>query len=136
MTEQFTNKKSERGGAGVKFLLVLTVIFLVAHAGWNYIPVAYQAQDFKQELETAVVQGVALPGSQMTPVDTVKTRIRQKAQAEGIPSNYYLDVKQVKGIVQARVIYQKSVPILPFGLYTYNYYFDHTATPTGFLFTE
>lgn len=136
MTEQFNNRKSERGGAGIKFLFVLTIIILIAYAGLNYVPVAYQGQGFKQELETAVVQGVALPGSQMTQVDTVKMRIRRAAQSEGIPDNYYLDVKQVKSVVHARVIYQKEIPILPFGFYNYPYRFDHTATPTGFLFKE
>jgi hypothetical protein len=35
--------------------------------------------------------------------------------------------------VQARVYYSKPIAVLPLGLYTYNYEFDHTATPTGFM---
>lgn len=136
MIKQLNNRQSERGGAGVKFLLVLMVIILVGNAAYNYIPTAYQGQDFKQEMGTAVVQGVAMPGAQTKPVDAVKERIRRVAQIEGIPANYYLEAKQVKGVVQVRVIYQKEVPILPFGLYTYPYRFDHTATPSGFLFKE
>jgi len=32
--------RDERGGAGVKLAAVLVVLFLLAHAGFNYIPVA------------------------------------------------------------------------------------------------
>jgi len=34
------------------------------------------------------------------------------------------------------VTYTKKVPILPLGIYTYNYVFDNTATPAGFLMKQ
>ena len=33
---------SERGGAGVKLAFILVALFLIAHAGYNFIPVAYE----------------------------------------------------------------------------------------------
>lgn len=134
-----SNKKyrhKERGGAGVKLTIILVILFLAAHAGFNYIPVAYAAESFKSEMYTAVVQGLAMPGRDLTPVDAVKQRVQRAARANDIPEDALLEVKQVNKTVQAHVIYDKPVNILPFGLYTYNYHFDHTATPTGFLLKE
>ena len=126
-------RHNERGGAGVKLLSILMILFLAAHAGFNYVPVAYSAESFKAEMYTAVVQGLAMPGRSSTPVDAVKERVKRAVRANDVPADAYIDVKQVNKIVQAHVTYNQPVEILPLGLYTYNYHFDHTATPTGFL---
>jgi hypothetical protein len=47
------NRKSQYGGAGVKLTLILLALFLIAHAAYNYIPVAYDSANFKQEMQTA-----------------------------------------------------------------------------------
>jgi hypothetical protein len=130
------NREKERGGTGVKLTLVLVVLAIAAHAGINYIPVAYAAESFKSEMYTAVVQGLATPGKAISPVDAVKTRVQRAARANDIPEDAVFEIKQVNKIVQARAVYDQPVPILPFGIYTYNYHFDHTATPTGFLLSE
>jgi len=130
------HQKSERGGAGVKLTIVLLVLFLLAHAGYNYIPVAYDGESFKQEMQTAVIQGVALPGSNLTAVDVIKSKIYKAAANNNVPSNALVEVKPFNNIVRARVSYTKQVNILPFGIYKYNYQFDNTATPTGFLFKD
>lgn len=132
MKNIMNEQNPERGGASVKFLLILVALFLIANAGYNYIPVAYEAQDFKQEMETAVVQAMALSGGS-DPISVTKSRIRRAATANGIPENIFIDVKQVNNVMQARAYYLKQVKLLPFGLYDYTYQFDHTATPTGFL---
>ena len=129
-------KYNERGGAGVKLIIILVILFLTAHAGFNYVPVAYSAESFKSEMYTAVVQGLAMPGRGGSPVDAVKQRVMRAARANDVPEDAIMDVKQVNKVVQAHVIYDKPVSILPFGIYTYNYHFDHTATPTGFLLKE
>jgi hypothetical protein len=130
-----TYRKQERGGAGVKLVIVLTIIFLIGNAGYNYIPVAYQAESFKSELETAVVKGVAMP-TRATPLDAVKMRVRGAITENQIPEDAKVDVKMVKNVIQARVAYSRQVELMPFGMYTYNYNFDHTATPMGFLLKE
>ncbi|MCY7376083.1 MAG: hypothetical protein LH472_08945 [Pyrinomonadaceae bacterium] len=132
MKDKQNNKKSERGGAGVKMVAVLAVLFLVGHAGFNYVPTAYQGQGFKQDMQTAILQGMAVPPG-VQPVDMVKGRLLKAIAANGLPPNVVYEVKPGKEGVTAHVAYSKAVPILPFGIYTYNYQFDHTATPTGFL---
>lgn len=125
-------RKDERGGASVKFLIVFVALILAVNAGYNYIPVAYEGADLKQEMETAVVQAMALPNN-ADPVGITKTKIKRVIVANDIPQNAIVEVKQVNNLCQARVAYAQSVKILPFGLYNYTYQFDHTATPTGFL---
>ena len=44
MNSAAKNRESERGSAGVKFVLVLAALVLVANAGYNYVPVAYNAE--------------------------------------------------------------------------------------------
>ena len=132
MNNAAKNRESERGSAGVKFVLILAVIVLVANAGYNYVPVAYDAESLKTEMGTAVLQGLALPGK-LNPVDNVKARIAKSIQTNNIPADAIVDVKQNGNVLTARVSYSKPVNILPFGIYKYKYDFDYTATPTGFL---
>ena len=136
MNNEVKNRKSKKGGAGVKFLAVVVVLFLIGHAAYNYIPAAYESENFKQEMQTAVIQVVAMPTFGATPVDALKHRLHKAAVNNNVPNNALIDVKQVNNTIQARVVYTKPIEILPFGLYTYYYQFDHTATPTGFLFKE
>ncbi len=135
MKNSAKNRASERGSAGVKFAIALVVILLTAHAGYNYIPVAYDAESLKSDMATAVLQGLAMPGK-MDPVANVKSRIQQSIQRNNIPPEALVDVKQNANAITAQVVYTKQVNILPFGIYRYAYHFDHTATPTGFLLKQ
>ncbi len=126
-------RKSERGSAGAKLVMVLAVLILAGNAGINYVPVAYQGASFKQELQTIVVSAVAMPVINKSAVDVAKEKIAGYIRANGIPANTFVEVKQNGNLVTARVAYTQPVNILPFGIYTYNYQFDHTATPGGFL---
>ena len=135
MNDHLKQRDSERGGAGVKFLMFLGIIILVAHAGYNYVPVAYSAESLKTEMQTAVLQGLALPGK-VNPVDNVKARIARSIEQNEIPPEALVEVKQAGNTITAHVKYAKEVNLLPFGLYKYTYQFDHTATPTGFLLKQ
>lgn len=135
MKKAVNHRDPERGSAGVKFLIVLVVIVLVANAGYNYLPVAYDAENLKSEMATAVLQGLAMPGK-INPVDNVKVRIQRAIQQNDIPADALVDVKQAGNSITAHVSYVKDVNILPFGIYRYHYQFDHTATPTGFLLKQ
>jgi len=128
-------RPSERGGAGVKFLIVFAVLVLTANAGYHYVPVAYAGESFKSEMQTSVVNGMATNG-RISPVDYVKTRIQKAIQDNNLPPDTYLDVKQVGSTVQARAVYSQQVSILPFGIYNYTYHFDNTAIPAGFLLKQ
>lgn len=132
MNKAVKGTNSQRGSATTKLLIILAVLVIVGNAGMNYIPVAYNAESFKQEMETTVVQAMAVPPN-VKPVDMVKKRLTKAAQEDELPPDMYLEVKQTGNVVQARVAFTQQVSILPFGIYDYAYQFDHTATPTGFL---
>ena len=135
MSKAVRNRDCERGSAGVKFLAVFAVILIVANAGYNYLPVAYNAENLRSEMSTAVLQGIALPGK-INPVENVKVRINKAIQQNDIPQDAVVEVKQAGNAITAHVVYTKQVNLLPFGIYKYNYLFDHTATPTGFLLKQ
>ncbi len=132
MNNRANDRRGERGSAGVKFACTLAVLALVAHAAINYVPVAYSAESLRTDMQTAVIQGLALPGK-VNPVENVKARIWQSVQKNELPADTLIDVRQKGNAITAHVTYSKPVNILPFGIYTYTYRFDHTATPTGFL---
>jgi hypothetical protein len=132
MNKAVQKRDSERGGAGVKLLIVMSVIVLGGNAALNYVPVAYDAGEFRQEMDTTVVQALAMPGK-VNPVDVVKNRISKAATQDNIPADMFLEVKPNGNILQARVVYTKQVPLLPFGIWDYTYHFDYTAVPQGFL---
>jgi len=133
--ESFRNRRAERGGAGVKFLIVAVLLFLIGHAGCNYIPVAYQGESYKQEMQTAVLQGTALPTSG-NPIGVVKQRLQKIARESDLPPDTVIDVKQVNNVISAHVRYSKHIDILPFGIYSKQYLFDQTVTPSGFLLKD
>ena len=135
MKHAVKNAESERGGAGAKFMIILVVIILIGNAGFNYVPVAYDAESLKTDMGTAVLQGLALPGK-VNPIDNVKARIQKSVVQNNIPPDAMIDVKQTGPSITAHVTYTKQISMLPFGIYKYNYKFDHTATPTGFLLKQ
>lgn len=136
MNKSIKDRKSERGSAGTKALLVIVLLVLVGNAGLNYVPVAYEGANLKQEMQTTVIQSSALPTMSKNPVDIVKARLQKLFNDNNIPANAFVEVKQNGGVMQARVAYNKPVNILPFGIYKYNYQFDYTAVPAGFLMKD
>ncbi len=87
-TVQDFKRNSERGGAGVKLLLVAVVIILVANAGYQFIPIAFQSESFKQEMQTAVVQGVSMPSTYGQPLEVVRFKVTNAAQNQRFALRY------------------------------------------------
>ena len=130
-----SDRSSERGSAGVKFMFVFLVIVLVGNAGINYIPVAYQGASFRQEMDTAVVKGIGVSG-RINPLEAVKASIKKASMDYEIPDDAVVEIRPVSGVVEAHVAYQRQVNMLPFGLYKYDYDFDYTAKPVGYLLKQ
>ena len=130
------DRSGERGSAGVKFGIFMAVLLIVAYAGYNYVPVAYAGASMKSDMESAVLQALAMPGGKVNPVDNVKAKLVRAAQSNDLPPDALIDVKQNGDVISAHVTYTKPVGIIPFGIYKYNYRFDQTATPTGFLLKQ
>jgi hypothetical protein len=126
------SRASERGSAGVKFLIVFVLIVLAANAGYQYIPFAYAGESLKQEMQTAVVNSMASPG-RVTPTDYVKNRVTKAISDNSLPNDTLVEVKQVGNVIQVHAAFTTKIPVLPFGIYNYNYRFDHTAVPAGYL---
>jgi hypothetical protein len=129
------DRSSERGGAGVKFLLVFIVLALVAHAAFNYIPVAYEGASFRQEMDTAVVKALGASG-RIKPMDVVQASITKASREYEIPDDALVEIGPVNGVVEAHVAYTRNVNMLPFGIYKYKYDFDYTARPVGYLLKD
>lgn len=126
---------SERGGAAVKFLLIFIVLVLVANAGINYIPVAYNGASLRQEMDTAVVKALGSSG-RLKPLEVATASMRKATADHNVPEDAFVEIKPVNGVVEAHVIYSEKVNMLPFGLYKYEYNFDYVARPVGYLLKE
>lgn len=119
-------RKSERGSARLKFLVVVIVIGAVAYAGYMYVPVAYNAYLFKDLMQQKANAAVGLGH----PPTWVKEQLVKSAPDYSIPS----DVEITSAVQDKRmeVRAQYSMPI-QFPGYTYQYNFDHTVKSTDFL---
>ncbi len=131
MKKVIETKISERGSAGAKLLAVVVVLFLIGNAGYQFLPIAYSGEMLKQDMHKAVLQGLAIPGK--SAAEAVKQKIESAVAANNLPSDAFVEVKQIKTVLQARVAFTKDIPLLPFGIYIYHYQFDYTETPGGFL---
>jgi hypothetical protein len=129
------DRSSERGRASIKFLAIALVLILCANAGYNYIPVAYEGANLRQEMDTAVVKGLAASG-QLKPLEVVRASVEKAVRENHVPADAFVEIKPAGGVVQAHVVYTKKVPVLPFGIYDYSYDFNYLATPTGYLLKD
>lgn len=135
MNKLKSDRSSERGSAGIKFLAIFVLLILAANAGYHYIPVAYEGASFRQEMDTAVVKGLAASGN-MKPLDVVKAHVSRAAGEYNVPQDAVIEIKPMPNYIQAYVSYQKKVDVLPFGIYRYNYNFEYTAAPQGYLMKQ
>lgn len=133
-TNTTRNRQGERGEGGLKLIIVLIILFLAGWAGWNYIPVAYQGQTYKQEMDTTVVQAMGLPTASGNPTEWARQRVAKLGADYGVPEDAVIEAKPLQGSnggVEITVKFKRPVTLLPF--YTYEYEFDYTAKPVGFL---
>ena len=53
-------RSGERGGANLKFVIVMAVLIVTAYAGYLYVPVAYQANTFKDLIVFSILIAVMI----------------------------------------------------------------------------
>ena len=120
------HRSGERGSANLKFLIVMVVLVATAYAGYLYVPVAFQANTFKDLMQhyadVAVAQGY--------PPSWAGEQLIKSAPEYQIPANAIITPAQRDNRVEIRVQY---VRVIEFPGYTYNYEFDHTVKSTAFL---
>ena len=119
-------RKSERGSARLKFLVVVIVIGIVAYAGYMYVPVAYNAYLFKDLMQQKANAAVGLGH----PPTWVKEQLVKSAPDYNIPTD--IEITSTVQDKRMEVRAQYSQPIALPG-YTYQYDFDHTVKSTDFL---
>jgi hypothetical protein len=119
-------RQSERGGARLKFLIVVTIIAAVAYAGYQFIPVAYQAYQIKDLMQHDVDTAVALG----RPTSWIKEQLVKSSPEYGIPADAVITPTQQENRMEVRMQYTQPIE---FPGFVYNYEFDHTAKSATFL---
>jgi len=119
-------RPGERGSANLKFLVVITILVASAYAGYLYIPIAYQANTFKDLMQhyadVAATQGYR--------PSWTSEQLMKSAPEYDIPANAIITAVNRENRIEVRVQYAREIE---FPGYTYNYEFDHTVKSTAFL---
>lgn len=119
----------ERGGAMLKFVVVMALIGLAAYSLMQYVPVAIQAYGFKDFMQEKV--NIAAATGKTT--DWVVKEIRAGSEQYGVPPDAVIKAQQSGGRMEAHVQFVKPIRLPGF---TYQYTFDHTARSNSFLSSE
>jgi len=119
-------RRSERGGARLKFIIVVAVIATVAYAGYQFIPVAYQAYQIKDLMQHEVDTAIALG----QPSSWIRDQLVKSSPEYGIPADAIITPTQQDNRMEVRVQYTQPIE---FPGFIYNYQFDHTAKSATFL---
>ena len=110
----------------LKFVIVLVIMCSVAYGGYLYVPVAFQANAFKELMQhyadVTVAQGYAPSWAEQ--------QLRKSAPEYQVPENAFISSAQRDNRIEVRV---QFVRVIEFPGYTYNYEFDHTVKSTAFL---
>jgi hypothetical protein len=119
-------KTNERGGARLKFVIVMAVFVVVIYSGYVYVPVAYEAYQFKDvmqnKVDVAVTQGYES--------GWVKDTLTKLGPEYHVPPNAVITPAQRDNRVEVRVQFTRPIS---FAGINYNYDFDYTARSTAFL---
>jgi hypothetical protein len=119
-------RRSERGGARLKFIVVMAIIAIVAYACYQFIPVAYQAYQIKDLMQHDVDTAVALG----KPVSWIKEQLVMSSPDYGIPADAIITPMQQDNRMEVRMQYTQPIE---FPGFIYNYEFDHTVKSATFL---
>jgi hypothetical protein len=120
------SRNSERGGARLKFLIVAAIIAIVAYAGYQFVPIGYQAYQLKDLMQHDVDAAAAMG----KPDSWVKEQLVKSSAEYGIPPDAVISTQMQANRMEVRVQFKKPVE---FPGYTYDYEFDYTARSSTFL---
>ncbi len=120
-------RKSERGSARLKFVVVMLILGAAVYAGYLYIPVAYNAYLFKDLMQQKVNAAVALGHSP----GWVKEQLVRSAPEYEVPEDAEITPLLQDKRMEVRAQFTRPIE---FPGFTYDYTFDHTAKSTDFAF--
>ncbi|HEX3251552.1 MAG TPA: hypothetical protein VHS05_19100 [Pyrinomonadaceae bacterium] len=120
------HRSGERGSASLKFLIVMAILGACAYAGYLYVPVAFQANAYKDLMQhyadVAATQGY--------PPSWTAEQLMKSGPEYGIPADAIITPEKRDQRIEVRV---QFVRVIEFPGYPYNYEFDYTAKSTAFL---
>jgi hypothetical protein len=119
-------RRSEQGGARLKFLLVVALIAIVGYAGYQFIPLGYESYQIKDLMQHDVDAAAAMG----KPDSWVREQLVKNAAEYGIPADALISTQMQDNRMEARVQFKKPIE---FPGYVYDYEFDHTARSSQFL---
>jgi hypothetical protein len=117
---------SERGGARLKFLIVVLILGAVAYASYLYIPVRYDAYLYKDLMQ----HYVDVASASGKPTSWVTEQLTKSAPEYNVPTDAAISSSQEDNRVIATVQFTRPIQFLG---YSYNYEFNHTVKSTAFL---
>jgi hypothetical protein len=120
------DRSGERGGARLKFLIVMAILAVVACAAYYYVPVAYHAYLYKDLMQNKVDTAAALA----YPTKWVSDQLTKSGPEYDVPAEAVITPTLENDRMQVRVQFSKTID---FPGYTYVYEFDHTVRSTEFL---
>ena len=119
-------RTGERGNANLKFLIVMAILISTAYAGYLYVPVAFQANAYKDLMQhfadVAAAQGY--------PPSWAGEQLMKSGAEYNVPRNAVITPAQRDNRVEVKVQFVRAIE---FPGYTYNYEFNHTVKSTAFL---
>ena len=118
-------RANERGGSRLNLLIVLAVLGAVAYAGYQYVPVAYQASQLKIFMEDTVNKAVVTDKN----AKWAEEQLRKSLPEYGAPPNALITVGNRESRLEANVQYTIPIPLI---VTTYQYKFNHTTRSSNF----
>jgi hypothetical protein len=119
-------RTTERGNSRLNFLILMVVIAAVAYAGYQYVPVAYQAGQLKVFMQDTVNNAVVTDKDARWAED----QLRRSLTSYGAPPDARVTVANRESRIEAHVEYTVLIPLL---VTTYEYKFDHTTRSANLL---
>jgi hypothetical protein len=114
-------RKTEQGGARLKFLIVAAIIGSLAYAGYQLIPVFYRDYQIKDLMQNDVDTAANFA----KPTSWIKDQLVKNSAEYGIPADAIITPeKQQDNRMEVRV--QFTLPV-EFPGFVYTHEFDHTA---------
>ena len=120
-------RRSERGGARLKFLLVAALLASVAYEGYQFIPVFYLNYQIKDLMQHDVDTAVALG----KPPDWIREQLVKSSTEYSIPANAVITPQLTENRVEVRVQFVRPIEWCPG--FVYDYPFDYTAKSATFI---
>jgi hypothetical protein len=115
-----TDRRGERGGARLKFFIIISIVAVTAYVGYQYVPISFQAYQYKDFMQEIVNKGAALGKTS----EWVKDQLVKNGGEYGVPPNAVVAIEAHEGAMKAHVQFKRTIDLPG---YTYVYDFDHTA---------